>query len=41
MSLGRQQEEGEQARIRAFIETPRSRRHPDMLVPDEPEGEAE
>lgn len=26
---------GEEARIKQFIETPRSRRHPDMLVPDE------
>jgi hypothetical protein len=26
---------GEEARIKQFIETPRSRRHPDMLVPDD------
>lgn len=26
---------GEEARIKRFIETPRSRRHPDMLVPDD------
>ncbi|MFC5367339.1 hypothetical protein [Salinirubrum litoreum] len=26
---------GEKARIKRFIETPRSRRHPDMLVPDD------
>jgi hypothetical protein len=29
---------GEEARIKQFIETPRSRRHPDMLVPDETDG---
>jgi hypothetical protein len=29
---------GEEARIKRFIETPRSRRHPDMLVPDDADG---
>jgi hypothetical protein len=29
---------GEEARIKQFIETPRARRHPDMLVPDDGGG---
>lgn len=27
--------DGEEARIKEFIETPRSRRHPDILVPED------